>query len=165
MFPECIPAFTLKHQNLHAKGDAWFWLVFEAVCFIVYLVDTIVVWKACPWRPLRSSAPRVALKASMLCPHTIYGMCWAWSSLIGRLESVVVWCFEPQIVSFFRGRQTPPSSHSLACSYTQHKQTHAFCPSWFLFPYRREYFLLFSSTSIRTGYPRLSCSFYCKIFL
>jgi len=25
MFPDCIPAFELKHQNLHIKGDAWFW--------------------------------------------------------------------------------------------------------------------------------------------
>ncbi len=45
-----------------------------------------------------------------------------------------------------------------------HKQTHAFCPSWFLFSPWEEYFLLFSSTSIGTGYPRLSCSFYCSIF-
>lgn len=164
IFPKCIPAFTQSIRICKQKEMLDFICFLKLSCFLVYLVDTLVVGKACPLRPLRSSAPRVALKASMLCAHTIYGMCWAWSALIGQSESVVVWCFEPQIVSFFRGLQTPPSSHSLACSYTQHKQTHAFCPSWFLFPYWGEYFLLFSSTSIGTGYPRLSCSFYCNIF-
>lgn len=34
---EYVSTFTLKHQNLHAEGDAWFWWVFEGVkyCSVV----------------------------------------------------------------------------------------------------------------------------------
>lgn len=101
--------FTPRHPNLHAKS--WFLMaVLSCQAFCLSKFEAAVVRKVCPWWPHVSSAPRVALDASVLFAHTIYGMCWAWSALIGRSESVVVWCFEPRIVSFFRGLRThtPP---------------------------------------------------------
>lgn len=75
-----------------------------------------------------------------MCAHAIYGVCRAHDCLIGRGESVVVLCFEPQIVSFFRdppyapppplprlpspSRSSPlaPLLHGPRSSCTQNKQ-------------------------------------------
>lgn len=124
----------------------------KRLCFIVYLVEG------------RKSLP---LAASLLFCTTCgsqskHAVCtyhiWHVLSLerpdwsVRKCCGLVFWATDSFL---FPRPPNTPSSHSLACSYTQHKQTHAFCPSWFLFLYWGEYFLLFCSTSIGTGYPRL----------
>jgi len=117
MFPDCIPAFELKHQNLHIKGDAWFW--FWSCLLLCVSSRYNSGWKSLPL----AASPLFCTTCGFQSKHAVstYHI-WHVPSLelpdwsVVKCCGLVFWATDSFL--FFRGLQTPPSSRSLACSYT-----------------------------------------------
>ncbi len=151
----------LKHQNLHAIGDAWFWWVFEAVRLLCICSQMQEWWeKPAPGGP-SALLHHVWPSKRECCVHIPYMAC----AELGALWLVghkVLWfgVLSHRLFPFSEASKHPP--HPTCTAPTQTDT----CFLSFLIPLL-SLGGIFPSIQLYkhwNWYSRLSCSFYCSIF-